>query len=272
MEKNKLAKIANEIRQDIIAMIAEAGSGHPAGSLDMADIFAALYFDILKIDPEKPKWSQRDRLVLSCGHIAPVLYATLARRGFFPLTELRNFRKINSRLQGHPHYGELPGIENTSGSLGQGLSQAIGMAMAAKIDHEKHHIFCIMSDGEQEEGQIWEAAMFAGAHKLDNLIAIIDRNQIQIDGSTEKVTTLEPLELKYKAFGWQTAKIDGHNFDDICDACAEAKTIKSKPSLIIAETISGKGVSFMEGDYHWHGKAPSGEEAIAALRELRSLS
>jgi len=271
LEKDDLAKIANEIRQDIITMLVEAGSGHSAGPLDMADIFATLYFKILKNDPVKPKWSQRDRLVLSCGHIAPVLYATLARKGYFPLTELKTLRKINSRLQGHPHNLSLPGVEVTSGPLGQGLSQAIGFALNAKLDKANYYTYCIMSDAEQQEGQTWEGAMFAGSKKLGNLIAIVDRNKIQIDGCTEDVMTVDSIRARYEAFNWHVAEIDGHDFKDIIDACSEAKQVKSKPSLIIAHTISGKGVSFMEGDYTWHGKAPSAEEAVVAIRELRSL-
>jgi len=270
-KEESLTRLANEVRQDIITMLVEAGSGHPAGSLGMADIFVALYFKILKIDPAKPHWSGRDRVVLSCGHIVPVLYATLARKGYFSMNELKTLRQINSRLQGHPYNLSTTGIDATSGSLGQGLSQAVGMAIAGKADKSNHHIFCIMSDAEQQEGQVWEAAMFAGGKKIDNLIAIIDRNHIQTDGDTEDVVALEPLVAKYRAFGWSVGEIDGHDFDDIIDACAEAKATRGKPSLIIANTISGKGVSFMEGDYHWHGTPPTPEEAIIALRELRSL-
>lgn len=259
------------MRQDIITMLFEARSGHTAGSLGMVDVFSVLYFNTLHIDPKRPKWSKRDRLILSCGHIAPVLYAVLARAGFFPLVELKTLRQIDSRLQGHPSYNSLPGIETTSGPLGQGLSQSIGMALGAKLNQERYSIFCVMSDGEQQEGQTWEAVMFAGAKKLDNLVAIIDRNQIQISGSTEEIMPIEPLREKYEAFNWHVSEIDGHNFSDISDALDEAKSIKNKPALVIANTVPGKGVSFIENNYLWHGKSPTPEEGAMALRELRSL-
>ncbi len=266
-----LEETANFIRQDIIKMLLAAGSGHSAGPLGMADIFTAFYFHILNHDPKNPYWPERDRLILSNGHICPVLYATLARAGYFPKEELKTLRKLGSRLQGHPHRGALPGIETTSGPLGSGLSQALGFALAAKLDQKKYRIYCLMSDGEQQEGNTWEAVMFAGKHRLHNLIAVVDRNNIQIDGFTEQVMPLEPLRAKYEAFNWQVLEIDGHNFTQIVSAVAEAQAIYEKPTLIIAHTIPGRGVDFMEGNYLWHGKAPKPEEAKVALHELRTL-
>lgn len=263
---------ANKIRQDIIAMLLEAGSGHSAGPLGMADVFTAIYLGgILSYDPKKPLWEQRDRLVLSNGHICPVWYVTLAHAGFFPRSELKTLRKINSRLQGHPHLGSLPGIENTGGPLAQGLSQAVGKALSARMDGKKWWTYCLMSDGEQDEGQIWEAVLFSGKQKLGNLIAIMDRNNIQIDGFTEDIMPLEPLKEKYESFGWHVQEIDGHNMGAIIDSVGQAKAVFNKPSLIIAHTIPGKGVDFMERDWHWHGKPPDPEQAKKALRELRSL-
>ncbi len=262
---------ANDIRQSIIEMLVAAGSGHSAGPLGMADIFTALYFEVMQQRPHQPKWEARDRLVLSCGHIAPVLYATLAHAGYFDKKELNTLRHLGTILQGHPHNLTTPGIENSSGPLGQGLSQAIGMALAARLNKERHRIFCIMSDGEQQEGQIWEAVMFAGKERLHNLIAIMDRNNIQIDGPTEQIMPLEPLKEKYESFNWHVIEIDGHNMRDIIDALEEAKTVVEKPTLILARTIPGKGVDFMEYDYHWHGKPPKEDEAKIALKELRTL-
>jgi transketolase len=266
-----LEKKACEIREDTIKMLLEAGSGHSAGSLGMADVFTALYFSVLNHNPKNPNFEDRDRLVLSNGHIAPVWYATLAHSGYFPMEELFTLRRINSRLQGHPHFGSLPGVENTSGSLGQGLSQAIGMTLAGRLDNKKYWVYCITSDGEHDEGQTWEAVMFAGKNKLHNLTNIIDRNNIQIDGFTEDVMPLEPLKEKYESFGWHVLEVDGHNIRAIVDACNEAKAILEKPSCIIAHTIPGKGVDFMEADPAWHGKFPSSEEAKKALHELRTL-
>ncbi|MEK7535283.1 MAG: transketolase [Patescibacteria group bacterium] len=262
---------ANQIRQDIIRMLLEAGSGHSAGPLGMADIFTALYFDALNIDPKKPTWPDRDRLVLSCGHICPVLYATLAHRGYFPVEELMTLRKFGTRLHGHPHNLELPGVENSSGPLGQGLSQAIGMALATKLDSKKWRTYAVLSDAEHDEGQTWEAIMFAGKNELHNLTAVIDRNNIQIDGFTEDVMPLEPLADKYRSFNWHVLEIDGHNFEDIIAAFRHAKAVFEKPTVIIAHTIPGKGVDFMEQDYHWHGKVPKSDEAKLALKELRTL-
>lgn len=270
-EIKKLELTANNIRQDIIKTLVEAGSGHSAGPLGLADIFTALYFHVLNIDPKNPSWSERDRLVLSCGHTAPVLYTTLAHRGFFPKEELSSLRKLGSRLQGHPHRESLPGLETTSGPLGSGLSQASGMAMVGKMDKKNWRVVCIMSDGEQDEGNTWEAVMFAAKYKLDNLTAILDRNNIQIDGFTEDIMPLDSLRAKYEAFGWFVIEIDGHNIQAIIDAFDEAKTIHDKPTLVLAHTTPGKGVDFMENDFNWHGKPPNADEAKKALHELRTL-
>jgi transketolase len=266
-----LEEMAALIREDIIEMLLEAGSGHSAGPLGMADIFSALYFHVLNHDPKKPDWPDRDRLILSNGHICPVRYAAMARAGYFPLEELLTLRKINSRLQGHPHRQALPGVETTSGPLGSGLSQAIGVALAAKLDKKKHRIYCAMSDGEHDAGNTWEAIMFAGKNKLSNLTAIIDRNNIQIDGFTEDIMPLESLKEKYESFRWHVLEIDGHNIEQFIDATNEAKAIFEKPTVIICHTIPGKGVDFMENDYAWHGKPPSKEEAVKALNQLRTL-
>ncbi len=259
-----LEKKANEIRQDIITTLAEAGSGHSAGPLGMADIFTAFYFHILNHNPKKPDWKDRDRLVLSNGHICPVQYVTMAHAGYFPIDELMTLRKLNSRLQGHPHRGSLPGVETTSGPLGSGLSQAIGIALAARMDGAKYHTYCLTSDGEHNEGNLWEAVMLAGKERLSNLTVVIDRNNIQIDGRTEAVMPLEPLRDKYESFNWHVLEIDGHNMRAIVDAVNEARAIYEKPTVIIAHTIPGKGVSYMEGDYHWHGMPPGIAEVPGA--------
>lgn len=266
-----LEEKANEIRQLIITTLVEAGSGHSAGPLGMADIFACMYFHILNISPDRVNNPGRDRLVLSNGHICPVHYAALALAGFFPINELKTLRKLNSRLQGHPHRGTLPGIENTSGPLGEGISQAIGMALAAKLDKQKYQVYCLTSDGEHQEGNIWEAIMFAGKNKINNLTVIIDRNNIQIDGFTENVMPLEPLREKYEAFNWHILEIDGHNYRAIVDAVKEANSVFEKPTCIIAHTIPGRGVDFMEEDFTWHGKPPNNKEAEKSLNELRTL-
>ncbi len=268
-KKKQLNLKANQIRQDIIEMLEEAGSGHPAGSLGMADIFTAFYFHILNHDSEKPEWEERDRLVLSNGHICPVQYATMANAGYFPRSELKTLRKLGTRLQGHPHKKSLPGIEISSGPLGSGLSQAAGKALAGKINKKSWRVYCLMSDGEQECGQTWEAVMFIGKNKLSNLTAVIDRNNIQIDGFTEDVMPLEPLKEKYQSFNWHVLEVDGHNIEDFINSCEEAKAIQEKPVLIMANTTPGKGVSFMEDKFEWHGKAPSKEEADRAIEELK---
>jgi len=271
-EKTKLLEEkANDIRKSIIEMLVEAKSGHTAGPLGMADVFTALYFHILKHDPKNPEWRERDRLVLSNGHICPVLYAAMAHAGYFPLEELMTLRKFGTRLQGHPHRTALPGIETTSGPLGSGLSQAVGMAMGFKMDGKKNQVYCLMSDAEQQCGQTWEAAMLAGKNKLDNLTGLIDRNNIQIDGMTEDIMPLEPLREKYEAFNWHVLEIDGHNFEEIVGAYEEARAIYEKPVLIIAHTIPGKGVPEIEFDYKWHGIPPKPDEAKRMLEELRTL-
>lgn len=265
----ELALKSKEIRKDIVKVITEAGSGHTGGSLDLADIFTCLYFNILNHQPKNPNWSQRDRLVLSIGHVAPVLYTTLAHAGYFPLEELKTLRKLGSRLQGHPgrEHG-LPGIELSSGSLGQGLSVAVGMALAHKIDNNESYIYCILGDGELQEGSVWEAVMAAAHHQLSHLIAIVDRNNCQIDGITSKVMAIEPLVDKWKAFGWNVLNCNGHLHYEILKVFEKAKTSTNKPTVIIAETIMGKGVKCIEGDYRWHGKAPSKEEAIDFIKQI----
>ncbi|HJZ06258.1 transketolase [Candidatus Amesbacteria bacterium RIFCSPHIGHO2_01_FULL_48_32] len=263
---------ANEIRQDIIQMLLAAGSGHSAGPLGMADVFTALYFgEVLNFDPKNPWKEDRDRVILSNGHICPVWYPTLAHAGFFPREELTTLRKINSRLQGHPHYRELPGVENTGGPLGQGLSQAIGHALTARLDRKSWRVYCLMSDGELDEGQAWEAMMFAGKNNLHNLTAIIDRNNIQIDGFTEEVMPLEPLADKFRAFNWTVIEVDGHNMVEIVAAFEKARSVFENPTVIIAHTIPGKGVDFMQWNYEWHGKPPNSEQAKDALAQLRTL-
>lgn len=264
----QLKLLANTIRQDIITMLFEAKSGHPAGALGMADVFTALYFAILKHDPKNPEWPERDRFVLSNGHICPVLYATLAAAGYFPKQELLTLRKLGSRLQGHPHLGSLPGIENSSGPLGQGLSQAVGIAIVAKREQKKWKTYCVVSDGEHNEGQIWEAVLLAAKYKLDNLIVIMDRNKIQIDGNTEDICPIEPLKEKYLAFGWYVIEANGNDINEVIEAYKKAQGIVGKPIIIIAHTVPGKGVSFTENRIEWHGKAPKKEEADKALAEL----
>jgi transketolase len=267
-----LEEKANTIREDIIRMLEHAGSGHSAGPLDLADIFTALYFEVMNYDPKQPAWEKRDLFLLSNGHCVPVQYATMAEAGFFDKKELLTLRKLGSRLQGHPERTKLPGLETTSGPLGSGLSQACGMALALRMDNVKDRwVYVVMGDGEQDEGNVWEAAMLAGKYKLSNIIAITDRNNIQIDGPTEKVMPLEDLKDKWQAFGWHVLEIDGNNIEAVIDACAEAKAIENKPVMIIAHTIPGKGVDFMEYDFNWHGKPPDHEQAMKALHELRTL-
>ncbi len=262
---------AVKIRESIIEMLLEAKSGHSAGPLGMADIFTAMYFSVLTHDPKNPDWPDRDRLILSNGHICPVQYAAMAHAGYFPVGELKTLRKFGTRLQGHPHRGALPGIETTSGPLGSGLSQTVGMALAARMDKKENWFYCLMSDGEHDAGNVWEAAMLAGKEKLFRVIAIMDRNNIQIDGFTEDVMPLESIKEKYEAFNWHVIEINGHSFDDIVGAIDEAKAIYEKPKMIIAHTIPGKGVSFMERKFEWHGMPPNKEQAEKALQELRTL-
>ncbi len=270
----ELQTTANNIRESIIEMLLEAGSGHTAGPLGMADVFTALYFHILHHDPKKPDWAERDRLILSNGHICPVLYATMAHAGYFPVLELKTLRKFGSRLQGHPHREYLPMLETSSGPLGCGLSQATGMAIAERMEVGRSSgkfFYCLLGDGELDEGMNWEAMMLAGKEKLHNLIAIVDRNNIQIDGFTEDIMPMDPIGDRWASFGWHVQEIDGHSFRDIITAVAQAKAIFDKPSVIIAHTIPGKGVKEFERKYEWHGKPPNKEEAKMALAELRTL-
>ncbi len=264
----QLSLQANTIRQSVVAMLAHAKSGHTAGSLDMADIFTAFYFSILNHDPLNPTWENRDRLVVSNGHIAPVLYATMAHRGYFPVEELLTLRAFGSRLQGHPERTHLPGVETTSGPLGEGLSQAAGIALGARIDAKDFHTYCLLSDGEHQCGLFWEALQFIGKEKLSNLTVVVDRNNIQISGMTEDVMPLEPLRDKYEAFGWNVLSVDGHDIEMFCDAIGQAKSEKEKPTAILATTLSGKGVASIEGKYAWHGKVPSEKEAELWIAEL----
>ncbi len=268
----QLDLIANNIREDIIKMLEHAGSGHSAGPLGLADIFTALYFDVLKHDPKNPDWEDRDILIQSNGHCVPVRYAAMANAGYFERKELLTLRKLGSRLQGHPERLRLPGLETTSGPLGSGLSQAAGIALAHKMDNVLHRwVYVIIGDGETDEGNIWEAAMFAANNHLSKLIAIIDRNNIQIDGPTEQVMPLEDYRAKWEAFGWHVIEIDGNDIEAVIDACAMARAIVEKPVAIIAHTIPGKGVDFMEYDFHWHGIPPNSDQAVKALNELRTL-
>ncbi len=273
MNNEKLEKKANQIRKEVINMLIEAKSGHSAGSLGMADVFTALYFGgVVKYDSKKPEWKDRDYLILSNAHICPVWYAVLAEAGYFDKKELKSLRKLGGILQGHPHRQSVPGIETSGGSLAQGLSIACGAAYSfVHFDKKDNWVWCLTSDGEHDEGQMWEAAMFAGKNRLFNLTQIMDRNNIQIDGYTEDVMPLEPLRDKYESFGWHVMDVDGHNIKEIIDACHESKRIFEKPTLIIAHTIPGRGVDFMEWEYSWHGKAPCAEEGQKALECLRTL-
>lgn len=263
-----LTEKARVIRRHIITMLGEAGSGHPGGSLSAADILAVLYFHHMNIDPARPDWEHRDRFILSKGHAAPVLYAALAEAGFFPVNELKNLRKLGHMLQGHPDSKRTPGVEVSSGSLGQGLAVGNGMALAGKLDKQDYRVFVLMGDGEMQEGMIWEAAMASAHYHLDNLVGIVDHNGLQIDGPIKEVMSPEPLGDKWRAFGWHVMEIDGHDFNAIAEALDEAKKVKGKPSLILAETVKGKGVSFMEGVCDWHGQAPNTEQTEQALAEL----
>ncbi|MEI8224208.1 MAG: transketolase [bacterium] len=267
---------ATAVRQSILEMLVAAGSGHTAGPLGMADIFTALYFHVLHHDPKNPTWENRDRLILSNGHIVPVRYAAMAHAGYFPVEELLTLRKFKSRLQGHPERHALPGLENTSGPLGSGISQASGVALGLRLDESKlafpkPHVYCCISDGELNEGNSWEAIMFAGKNRLANLTVITDRNNIQIDGMTEDVMPLEPLADKWKAFNWHVIEIDGHNFTEIINSINQAKAITEKPTVIIAHTIPGKGIPEIEFDYKWHGVPPTREQADVWLKQLRTL-
>lgn len=266
-----LENIAKEVRSDIIKMILKAGSGHPAGSLGMVDVFVAMYYEILNHDPKRPDWDDRDRLILSAGHICPARYAVMSHVGYFDHKELNNLGNLGSILQGHPDKRFLPSLETTSGPLGSGLAQACGIALAARMDEKRFRTFCITSDGEHQEGNHWEAVAFAGKNNLSNLTQIIDRNNIQIDGFTEDVMPLEPLADKYKSFNWSVVEIDGHNFEEVLGAVNKARAIYENPTAIIARTIPGKGVDFMELDPGWHAKAPTKEQAEEALKEIRSM-
>ncbi|MGM0333751.1 transketolase [Enterococcus sp. AZ050] len=266
---DELKEIANSARIDIIEMITEAGSGHPGGSLSIIDILTVLYYDKMNIDPENPKMENRDRLVLSKGHVAPALYTTLANKGYFPKAELMKLRKAGEMLQGHPDMKSTPGVDASTGSLGQGLSIANGMALAAKLNNQDHTIYTILGDGELQEGQIWEAAMSSAHYNLDNVIAIVDHNGLQIDGTNDEVMTVNPIDKKFESFNWEVIKIDGHDLDQISSALDQAKKVEGKPTVIVAETVKGKGVSFMENNGDWHGVAPNVEQKEAAINELR---
>jgi len=268
LEQEKLAGMAKQIRRDIVEMLTEAGSGHPGGSLSATEIVTYLYFAEMQVDPTNPSWPDRDRFILSKGHAAPVLYAALVERGFFPREELLTLRKINSPLQGHPDMKKVPGVDMSTGSLGQGFSAAVGMALAGKIDRKAYRVFALLGDGETEEGQVWEAAMAAAHYRLDNLLAILDHNGLQIDGPVTEVLSPEPLEDKFRAFGWHVQRINGHSFPEIAQAVEKAKKVTGQPAIIIADTVKGKGVSFMENQVGWHGNAPSREQLEQALAEL----
>src|SRR3989344_990767 len=264
--------IANTARELLIEMLTMAGSGHTAGPLGMADIFTALYFHVLKHDPKMPKWEERDWLFLSNGHITPIRYVSMAQAGYFPIEELKTLRKFGTRLQGHTERERLPGVETTSGPLGSGLGQACGIAYGLRMDNKKNRVYCLMSDGEHDSGSLWESVMFAGKNKLHNLTAVIDRNNIQIDGMTENIMPLENLRAKYEAFNWHVLEVDGHNIEQFVDAVEEVKAIYEKPTVIIAHTIPGKGIKEIEFDYNWHGKSPKPGEAQKFLFELRTLN
>lgn len=265
-----IKEVARQMRIDIVKMLAAAGSGHPGGSLSATDILAVLYFEKMNIDPQNPEDPDRDRLVLAKGHAAPALYAALAQKGFFPREDLITLRKSTSYLQGHPNMTITPGVEMSTGSLGQGLSVANGMALAGKLDNRDYYVYCLMGDGEIQEGSVWEAAMSAGHYGLDHVIAFVDHNHLQIDGNNDEVMTVNPIAEKFEAFGWHTLVIDGHDYEEISQAVETAKDVKGKPTLIVAETIKGKGVSFMENQVNWHGAAPNAEQAAVALAELRA--
>ncbi len=269
LEKQELEQKARKVREDIIEEVYSAKSGHPGGSLSIADILTVLYFREMNIQPENPDWEERDRFVLSKGHCSPALYSCLANRGFFPVEDLKGFRNINSYLQGHPDKNKVPGVDMTTGSLGQGLSAANGMAIAGKVDKKDYRVYCVLGDGEIEEGQIWEAAMAASQYQLDNLCVIVDNNNLQIDGTIEEVMSSYPIDEKFRSFGFQVINIDGHDIEEIIKAFEVAKNVKGKPTCIIAKTIKGKGITFMENQAGWHGKAPNEEQYQQAMKEMR---
>lgn len=271
MTNLELQKSANEVRKGIVTAVYNAKSGHPGGSLSAADMFTYLYFEEMNIDPKNPKMEGRDRFVLSKGHTAPGLYSTLANRGYFPVEDLKTLRKLGSYLQGHPCMQETPGVDMSSGSLGQGISSAVGMALAAKLDNKNYRVYTLLGDGEIQEGQVWEASMFAGAHNLDNLVVIVDNNGLQIDGKVEDVCSVYPIAKKFEAFNFNTIEIDGHNFDEIRAAMDKAKETKGMPTAIIMKTVKGKGVSFMENNAGWHGKAPNDDEYATAMADLAKI-
>lgn len=268
MEKLELQKIANEVRKDILTEVYHAKSGHPGGSLSVADILTCLYFEEMHVDPQNPDMADRDRLVLSKGHAAPALYAVLAEKGYFPREELKSLRALGSRLQGHPNMNDTPGVDMTSGSLGQGVSAAVGMALSAKLTGDSYRVYAVLGDGELEEGQVWEAMMFAGNKQLDNLVIVADSNGIQLDGTVEEINSPQPIDEKMKAFHIHPIVVDGHDFDQLHRAFEEARTVKGQPTAIIAKTVKGKGVSYMENQVSWHGSAPNKEQYEKAMEEL----
>ena len=271
MDTLALKKTANEVRKGIVTAVHSAKSGHPGGSLSAADILTYLYFEEMNIDPKDPKKADRDRLVLSKGHIAPGLYSTLANRGFFQVEDLTTLRHVGSYLQGHPDMKHIPGVDMSSGSLGQGISAAVGMALSAKLDNADYRVYAVLGDGEIQEGQVWEAAMFAGARKLDNLVVIVDNNGLQIDGNIEDVCSPYPIADKFKAFNFNVVEIDAHDFDQIADAFKKAKETKGMPTAIVAKSVKGKGVSFMENQASWHGSAPNDEQYAQAMADLEKI-
>ena len=271
MENLELQKVANEVRKDIVTALHAAKAGHPGGSLSAADLFTYLYFEEKNIDPKDPKKADRDRFVLSKGHTAPGLYSVLAERGYFPKEDLVTLRHLGSYLQGHPDMKHIPGVDMSSGSLGQGISAAVGMALSAKLSNDSYRVYTLLGDGEIQEGQVWEAAMFAGSRKLDNLVVIVDNNGLQIDGPVDEVNSPYPIGAKFEAFNFNVVEIDGHDFDQIADAFKQAKECKGKPTAIIMKTIKGKGVSFMENQVSWHGSAPNDEQCKQALEELEKV-
>ena len=271
MTNLELQKTANEVRKGIVTAVHSAKAGHPGGSLSAADMFTYLYFEEMNIDPADPKKADRDRFVLSKGHTAPGYYSALANRGYFPVEDLKTLRHLGSYLQGHPCMQETPGVDMSSGSLGQGISAAVGMAMAGKLDQKDYRVYTLLGDGEIQEGQVWEAAMFAGANKLDNLVVIVDNNGLQIDGRVEDVCSVYPIDKKFEAFNFQTINVDGHNFDEIRAAMEKAKATKGMPTAIVMKTVKGKGVSFMEDNAGWHGKAPNDDEYATAMADLAKI-